>query len=99
MNTIKSTDYTIKITQKSVLDILVKRCGWTEEADFGVYTYYRSPCKRYTLQESDCSNLFDPHTGKGWNMHIDNSDMMSLASCNVEYIGQITELMKIYSNY
>lgn len=95
----KTNNYSIKLTVESVENILVERCSWTKENDLGILTYYRSPCKRYVLRETDGSNLFDPATGKGWNLHIDNSDMQSLASCDVEYIGQISELMKIYNQY
>ena len=87
------------ITEETIKNILIDNCSWTKESDFGIYTYYRSPCKRYVLQESDSTNLFDPETGKGWNLHIDNSDMMSLASCDVEFMDQISALMTIYGGY
>lgn len=88
-----------KITKETADLVLVEKCGWTKENDFGILEYYRSPCKRYVLQESDSSNLYDPHTMRGWNLHIDNSDMQSLASCDVEFIDQISALMTIYGGY
>lgn len=99
MKKIDTNHYSIRLTEETVRSILVERCGWTEESDFGIIHYFRSPCKRYALQESDSTNLYDPHTMKGWNLHIDNSDMQSLASCDVEYIGQISDLIKIYNRY
>ena len=95
----RKDNYSIKLTKESVENILVDKCSWTKEIDLGILVFYRSPCKRYVLQETDGSNLYDPATGKGWNLHIDNSDMQSLASCDVEYIGQISELMRIYNRY
>lgn len=95
----KTKNYNTKITTDSIMRILVERCNWTKETDLGVLVFYRSPCKRYVLHETEYSNLCDPITGKGWNLHIDNSDMCSIASCDVEYIGQITDLMTIYSIY
>lgn len=95
----RKDNYSIKLTKESVENILVDKCSWIKETDFGVLVFYRSPCKRYVLQETEYSNLCDPITGKGWNLHIDNSDMCSIASCDVEYIGQISELMKIYNRY
>ena len=89
----------MKITEETIKNILIDNCSWTKESDFGIYTYYRSPCKRYVLQESDSTNLYDPHTMRGWNLHIDNSDMQSLASCDVEFMDQIAALMTVYGGY
>lgn len=89
----------MKITEETIKNVLIDICGWTKESDFGVFTYYRSPCKRYVLQESDSTNLFDPNTMKGWNLHIDNSDMQSLASCDIEYMDQLSMLMTVYGGY
>lgn len=92
-------NYQIKLNKDTIENILINKCGWTKHNEFNILIYYCSPCKRYVLHETDCSNLYDPETGKGWNLHIDNSDMQSIASCDVEYIGQITDLMKIYNMY
>lgn len=92
-------DNRIKLTKDVVEDIFVNHNNWTKETDFGVYHYYRSPCKRYVLQESEYSNLADPYTETGWNMHIDNSDMMSLASCDVEFVDQVDAIISIYKEY
>jgi hypothetical protein len=37
--------------------------------------------------------------GWGWNLHVDNSDMSSIASCDVEFIEQIQTIMEIYKDY
>ena len=37
--------------------------------------------------------------GWGWNLHVDNSDMSSIASCDVEFIEQIQAIMEIYKDY
>lgn len=89
----------IKITEGTIKSILIDIQGWSEESDFGIIHYFRSPCKRYVLQESDSTNLYDPHTMRGWNLHIDNSDMQSLASCDIEYMDQLFALMNIYGEY
>lgn len=61
------------------------------------YEYYVSHNRRYILQ-SNCNNL--PINGEwGWNLHVDNSDMCSIASCDVEYIEQIQAIMEIYKDY
>lgn len=69
------------------------------EHNMGWMMQYRSPCKRYTLITTKVTNMFDPETGIGWNLHIDNSDMCTIASCNVEYIGQVKQLIEIYKDY
>ena len=61
------------------------------------YEYYVSHNRRYVLQSS--MNNITLENGWGWNLHIDNSDMCSLASCDVEYIEQIQAIMEIYKDY
>lgn len=88
-----------RITEQTIKDILIGQDGWTQENDFGVLVYYRSPCKRYVLQSTEWNNMCDPVTGWGWNLHIDNRDMCSLASCDVEFIEQVKQIMEIYKDY
>ena len=61
------------------------------------YEYYVSHDRRYVLQTS--MNNMTLENGWGWNLHIDNSDMSSIASCDVEYIEQILNLIAIYKDY
>lgn len=61
------------------------------------YEYYISHNRRYILQSS--VNNMTLKNGWGWNLHVDNSDMCSIASCDVEYIEQIQAIMEIYKNY
>jgi hypothetical protein len=59
------------------------------------YEYYVSHDRRYVLQ-SCCNNIVP---GWGWNLHVDTSDMSSIASCDVEFIEQIQTIMEIYKDY
>lgn len=61
------------------------------------YEYYVSHDRRYILQSS--VNNMTLENGWGWNLHVDNSDMCSIASCDVEYIEQIQAIMEIYKDY
>lgn len=61
------------------------------------YEYYVSNNRRYILQTS--VNNMTLENGWGWNLHVDNSDMSSIASCDVEFIEQIQAIMEIYKNY
>ena len=61
------------------------------------YEYYVSRDRRYVLQTS--INNMTLENGWGWNLHVDNSDMSSIASCDVEFIEQIQALMEIYKDY
>lgn len=61
------------------------------------YEYYVSHDRRYILQTS--INNMTLENGWGWNLHVDNSDMSSIASCDVEFIEHIQAIMEIYKNY
>lgn len=61
------------------------------------YEYYVSHNRRYILQTS--VNNMTLENGWGWNLHVDNSDMSSIASCDVEFIEQIQAIMEIYKDY
>jgi hypothetical protein len=61
--------------------------------------HYRSPCKRFSLCTTKNTNLPDPETGIGWNLHIDNSDMCTIGSLSVEFIEQVKQIMEIYKDY
>lgn len=89
----------VKIEESSVSKILIKQHGWEVITDITDFEYYRSPCRRFTLQKSELSNMFDPYTGEGWSLHIDNSDMCSLATCDVEYIEQVLIITSLYQSY
>ena len=89
----------LKITEETVKTILVDKCGWEIDDKFPEQLFYNSPCKRYVLHETKWNNLCDAITGKGWNLHVDNSDMQSLASCDVEYMDQISMIMTLYGGY
>lgn len=61
------------------------------------YEYYVSHNRRYILRTS--VNNMTLENGWGWNLHVDNSDMSSIASCDVEFIEQIKAIMEIYKDY
>ena len=61
------------------------------------YEYYVSYNRRYILQTS--VNNMTLENGWGWNLHVDNSDMSSIASCDVEFIEQIQAIIEIYKDY
>lgn len=61
------------------------------------YEYYVSHDHRYVLRSS--VNNMTLENGWGWNLHVDNSDISSIASCDVEYIEQIQAIMEIYKDY
>lgn len=65
--------------------------GWMES--------FKSPCGRYSLMTTKNTNLPDPETGIGWNLHIDNSDFCTIGSLSVEYIEQVKQVMEIYKDY
>ena len=85
----------MKIDKEEIERTLIGIHGWTKESILN-YIYYRSPCKRYTLQEDDCSNLSAP--GEGWSVHIDNSDMQTIGRVSVNTISQIFGLMHVYKD-
>ena len=89
----------VKINNESILEILVKQHGWEKYVEPIGLEYYRSSCGRFTLQITDSSNIFDPETGNGWWLHIDNSDMQSIAGCDVEYIEQVLIITSLYQSY
>ena len=61
------------------------------------YENYYSKCRRFNVK---CGMWGNNLTGEhGWNLHIDNSDMCSIAACDVEFIEQIQTLIEIYKNY
>lgn len=97
-----------KITKETIEQILIP-IGWKnhmtdefkellKDARMDWMEEYKSPKGRYALTRTNFSNLPD-ETGLGWNLHVDNSDMCSLASCSVEYIEQIIAIMEIYKDY
>ena len=97
-----------KINKESIEQILIPT-GWRNniseefmvhlrDANLEWMEEYKSPKGRYTLTKSTYSNLCDEN-GFGWNLHVDNSRMESLASCSVEYIEQIIAIMEIYKEY
>ena len=90
----------IKITEESIKEHLISK-GWVkQEIDvFGkIVIQYISNCVRYKLTYSMLSNL-TPEGELGWQLHIDTSDMCSIAICDVEYIEQVEALIEIYKDY
>lgn len=51
--------------------------------------------KRFELHKTDTNINYE----YGWNLHVDNSDMEGLASCDVEYVEQIEIIMNLYKDY
>jgi hypothetical protein len=89
-----------KITEESIKEHLISK-GWVkQEIDiFGtIVIQYISNCVRYKLSYSILSNLA-PDDEFGWQLHIDDSNMRSIARGDVEYIEQIFALIDIYKNY
>ena len=58
---------------------------------------FYSPCKRFIVAKCNEGNNISYENA--WNLHIDNSDMQTIAYCDVEYIEQIQILMDLYKNY
>lgn len=90
----------IKITEESIKEHLISK-GWEETAPTIIscdLSRYISKNKRYTLEETPYTNLCEEYE-LGWLLHIDDSRMCSLASCDVEYIEQIFALIDIYKDY
>lgn len=82
---------------EDTLDPLLKRnlC----EAKMDWVEHYRSPCGRFSLMTTTTTNMLDPKTGIGWNLHIDNSSMCTIGSLSVEFIEQVKQIMEIYKDY
>ena len=51
--------------------------------------------KRFELRKTD-NNI---HYEYGWNLHVDNRDMETIASCDVEYVEQVETIMNLYKDY
>ena len=51
--------------------------------------------KRFSLTKTD-NNINYEH---GWNLHVDNKSMESIASCDVEYVEQVEIIMNLYKDY
>lgn len=58
---------------------------------------YESQCGRYTLT-SENDEFLNLCNG-AWKLHIDNSDMQTIANCEVEFVEQVRILMAIYKDY
>lgn len=90
----------IKITEQSIEKHLIPK-GWVKQ-EIDVYDkiiiQYISNCVRYRLSYSMLSRLV-PDGELGWQLHINNSNMSNIASCDVEYIEQLETLIDIYKNY
>ena len=50
---------------------------------------------RFILHNYGYRNL----SNNSYTLHIDNSDMNTIANCEVEYIEQIQTLIELYKNY
>ena len=60
---------------------------------------FKSPCGRYVLMTTNITNMCDPVTNIGWNLHICNSDIKQIGSVNVEFIEQVNQIIEIYKIY
>jgi hypothetical protein len=93
----------VKLTDETVGKYLIHERNWTKirisSGTIVPFEQYVSVNKRYKLRKSEYSNLFDPETGEGWILEIDDSNMCSLANCDVEYVEQVLDLIKIYADY
>lgn len=56
---------------------------------------YNSPDKRLIVRKGPNNISYE----NGWNLHIDNSDFQTIASCDVDCIEQILTISDIYKNY
>lgn len=60
-----------------------------------IWESYESPDHRFIVRKGPTNISYD----NGWSIHIDNSDMCTIANCDVEYIEQIQTLMELYKTY
>ena len=51
--------------------------------------------KRFELRKS-VNNIYYEY---GWNLRVDNNDMQTIASCDVEYVEQVETIMNLYKDY
>ena len=51
--------------------------------------------KRFSLTKTDNNINYE----YGWNLHVDNKNMESIASCDVEYVEQVEIIMNLYKDY
>ena len=63
---------------------------------FPDFVSLRSEDKRVELRKTNNNNINYEH---GWHLHVDNSVMQTIAACDVEYVEQVEEIMKIYKDY
>ena len=63
------------------------------------FEMYISPCGRYILRRDKDDFYFTNLSNDAWNLHIDNSDMQTIANCDVEYVEQVRIFMAIYKDY
>ena len=82
----------------------VARLGFKEDHDLynmGIKEVYPNfvllvtEDKRFELRKTD-NNV---HYEYGWNLHVDNNDMQTIASCDVEYVEQVETIMNLYKDY
>lgn len=96
-----------KITKETIEQLI--QSGWKDNISDDMKAAYKnmnmdwiemytSPDKRFILRKTRISNMCDKN-GFGWDLHVDNSDMCTIATCAVEYIEQIYKIMEIYKNY
>lgn len=51
--------------------------------------------KRFELRKTNNNNIGE----YGWHLHVDNSVMQTIASCDVEYVEQVEIIMNLYKDY
>lgn len=93
-----------KINEENIKKYLIDK-GWTDESFINneiELIWYKSPNKRYSLLKRPLESNLCEEDNKNihcYILHIDDSKMCSLASCDVEYIEQIDALIEIYKEY
>lgn len=63
------------------------------------FEQYESRCGRFTLTRDNDDSYFTNLSNGAWKLHIDNSDMQTIANCDVESVEQVRILMAVYGNY
>lgn len=87
----------IKLTSNTIINLL----GFKLHEALGIrsfYEYYVSDCGRYrlcrSLTHNDANLAWD-----AWRLYVENSSMMGIASCDVEYVEQVEQIKSIYNQY
>ena len=63
---------------------------------FPDFILLRSEDKKFELHKNANNNIDYEY---GWNLHVDNMNMQTIASCDVEYVEQVETIMNLYKDY